>query len=197
MKETAKCQAMREARGDFNAYLHGNGIDIGCGDDVLRVKNGLVLGWDKQQGDASLLQGIADGSRDFVYSSHCLEHLVDVHIAVKNWARVLKPGGFMYVAVPDYFYYEKCRWPSVFNTDHKQSFSLELTREKVNRRNHWNIRADLGPVLYGLSMKLIISSLELDGYDWNNGHLDQTTRGALSQICFVAVKGANTLPPKA
>lgn len=187
-RETSKCQPMREARGDFDNYLTGNGIDIGCGPDMLKIKLGHVIGWDKPQGDASYLAGVADGSLDFVYSSHCLEHLVDLNIALTHWSRVLKPGGHAYILIPDYLYYEKCRWPSVFNTDHKHSFSLEIGRDKVKRNNHWNIYTDLEPVMNKVGLQLIKATLELDGYDWNNGHVDQTMKGAVSQLCLIARK---------
>lgn len=45
-----------------------------------------------------------DGSVDVVYSSHALEHLPfgEVHNALKEMARVLRPGGDMMIAVPDF-----------------------------------------------------------------------------------------------
>lgn len=187
-RETSKCKEMREARGDFDTFLHGRGIDIGSGNDLLQVKSGTVIPWDKEQGDAMYLKGVDDNSLDFVYSSHCLEHLVNMEVAIGNWSRVLKIGGYAYIVVPDYLHYEKCRWPSAFNGDHKRSFSLDITREIVKRTNHWHIARDVEPVLSGAGLDLFEYILEVDGYDWNNGHLDQTIRGALSQICFVAKK---------
>lgn len=57
---------------------------------------------------ADLSHGIpfADGSVDFVYSSHFLEHLyrTDAIRLLKESFRVLKPGGIMRVAVPDLAY---------------------------------------------------------------------------------------------
>src|SRR5262245_49806129 len=112
MNETSKSQPHREARGDFDKYLKGNGIDIGAGHDVLVVKEGTVRAWDVPDGDAQLMAGVADESFDFVYSSHCLEHLDSVPEALKNWVRILKPGGHLYFIVPDYILYEKMCWPS-------------------------------------------------------------------------------------
>lgn len=44
-----------------------------------------------------------DGSVDVVYVVHCLEHLPfdDTEMALREWHRVLKPEGLLYVAVPD------------------------------------------------------------------------------------------------
>jgi ubiquinone/menaquinone biosynthesis C-methylase UbiE len=34
------------------------------------------------------MAGVVDGSVDFVHSSHCLEHMVDVRETLKNWIRI-------------------------------------------------------------------------------------------------------------
>src|SRR5207248_11335926 len=117
----SKCKSMREQRGDFDNYLRGSGIDIGAGDDPLIIPNGTVRVWDLAEGDAQLMAGVADNTYDFVYSSHCLEHMRDVEQALRNWVRILKPGGILYLVVPDYILYEKMVWPSRFNPDHKQN----------------------------------------------------------------------------
>src|SRR5437867_5758022 len=85
MRETSKCEEMRRNRGDFDNYLKGEGIDIGAGEDVLKIPNGMVRPWDVPDGDAQLMAGVPDNSYDFVYSSHCLEHMRDVTQALTNW----------------------------------------------------------------------------------------------------------------
>jgi SAM-dependent methyltransferase len=80
---------------------------------------------------------------DFVYSSHCLEHMRDVPETLRNWTRILRPGGWLYVVVPDYVLYEKMSWPSRFNSDHKQSFSGLIDRSAVVRPNHWHLDGQL------------------------------------------------------
>ena len=108
----------------------GHGIDIGGKPDPLGKYVGIfplmqsVRIWDKQDGDARYLAGVPDDSFDFVHSSHCLEHMVDVYEALQNWARVLKPGGFLIVTVPDEDLYEQGVWPSRFNPDHKWTFTI-------------------------------------------------------------------------
>ncbi len=48
----------------------------------------------------------ADGSIEFIWSSHTLEHAEHRMIlpTLKEWFRVLKPGGAMIVRVPDFDY---------------------------------------------------------------------------------------------
>lgn len=188
MDETSKCYKMRLDRGDFTNYLHGRGIDIGCGKDVLKLPIGYVQDWDRKHGDAKHMVGAHTDSYDFVYSSHCLEHLTDTRLALFNWTRILKPGGWLYLVVPDYELYEKCRWPSVFNPDHKCSFSARITRKHVNRKDHFHVDEDLLPMFKELGLGLEGVQVEDDWYDYNNGHDDQTKGNGLAQICIIAYK---------
>lgn len=111
-------------------YFVGEGIDIGCGQDCIGKYAELfplmrdVKPWDANDGDAQKMSGVADNTYDFVHSSHCLEHLVDPSEGLKNWFRILKPGGHMVVMVPDEDLYERGIFPSISNSDHKWTFTI-------------------------------------------------------------------------
>ncbi len=188
MQETSKSRQLRQARGDFEKYLHGDGIDIGAGDDPLQVSSGTVRAWDVNDGDAQLMTGVADDSFDFVYSSHCLEHMRNVEESLRNWLRILKPSRYLYVVVPDYILYEKMVWPSRYNGDHKQSFSFLISRLAVRRDNHFHVNEDLLPLLKSLGAESVHFSIEDAGFNYNFGIADQTMLGALAQLCLVAQK---------
>jgi predicted SAM-dependent methyltransferase len=51
--------------------------------------------------DADRLTSLADASQDFVIANHLLEHLPDAIGAMKEWYRVLRPGGILFLALPD------------------------------------------------------------------------------------------------
>jgi len=51
--------------------------------------------------DMETLRGINDSSQDFVIANHVLEHCEDPVKAVKSTARVLRPNGVAYFAIPD------------------------------------------------------------------------------------------------
>jgi len=181
--ETSKMRDMRTARGDFNRYLHGHGIDIGCGGDKLAVSDGTVDGWDKDRGDAQLLEGIQHDTYNFVYSSHCLEHLREPVNALIRWSEVLKVGGILYIVVPDYDLYEGAQWPSRFNSDHKCSFSL--WRNDVNTHPHYYTPW----MAHGIRRYLQLIELRLEdyGYEYAVGATqDQTLGSACAQICYIA-----------
>ncbi|HZT83315.1 MAG TPA: methyltransferase domain-containing protein [Gemmataceae bacterium] len=51
--------------------------------------------------DGEKLSRVAPGSQDFVVANHLLEHAQDPVGTVKRFLEVLKPGGVLYLAVPD------------------------------------------------------------------------------------------------
>lgn len=53
--------------------------------------------------------GVDDESFDFVYSSHCLEHMYDVQTSLKNWFRVVRKSGYLILAIPHRNLYEKIK----------------------------------------------------------------------------------------
>jgi SAM-dependent methyltransferase len=119
--ETSKARARRLREGWFEKYApeHLPGIDIGCQYDPL---NQTFRRWDIifGDGDASLMEGAPDQAFYTVYASHVLEHLVDPVVAVRNWYRLLRPGGHLIILVPHRDLYEKkTTLPSKWNPDHK------------------------------------------------------------------------------
>jgi SAM-dependent methyltransferase len=131
MYETSKSIFHRLADSRYaTRYFVGQGIDIGAGPDALgQYAEFFPLmrscrAWDMPDGDAELLATVADNSFDFVHSSHCLEHMRNVEVALDNWLRVLKPGGHLVCLVPDEDLYEQGVFPSTFNSDHKHTFAI-------------------------------------------------------------------------
>jgi SAM-dependent methyltransferase len=121
--ETAKARGRRMREGFFKKYCVGRGLDIGYGGDLLSDN---CVGWDLEHGNAQLLDGISDETFDLVYSSHMLEHLDDGCEALRNWYRVVRPGGYLILFVPDRDLYEKkLHLPSQWNPDHKRFFLLD------------------------------------------------------------------------
>jgi SAM-dependent methyltransferase len=112
-------------------WFVGNGLDVGGGLDPLLMFHELfpritnVVTYDQAQGDAQLLDNVEDNSFDFLYSSHCLEHVHDPYEALGNWIRIVKSGGHLVIAVPDEDLYEQGVWPSRFNSDHKSSWTID------------------------------------------------------------------------
>jgi SAM-dependent methyltransferase len=135
MHECSKATIRRlHSPGFATHYFVGEGIDVGSGSDPLTrvapffplIKS--VVTFDTPDGDAQLLGKHPDNRFDFLHSSHCLEHLRDPYEGLRNWVRVVRPGGYLIVLVPDEDLYEQGVWPSTFNRDHKHTFTIYKSR---------------------------------------------------------------------
>ena len=172
-------------------WFVGIGIDIGCGKDPLSKHSDVftliksVRPWDLPDGDAMLMDGVADNSFDFVHSSHCLEHLTDPLLALKNWLRICKKGGHLIITVPDEDLYEQGLWPSTFNSDHKWTFTiLKSTSWSPKSINLVNLLEKYQDSIEILKIEKLDSS-----FKYSQPRYDQTLHGyAESAIEFVLKK---------
>lgn len=87
-------------------FCQGNGLDLGAGKWPLPGATPVEL---KDGGDVMQVEG----QWDYVFSSHCLEHLADPIRALETWLGVLKTNGtlFLYLPHPDMEYWQpqNCR----------------------------------------------------------------------------------------
>lgn len=133
MSETAKAFDRRMREGFFLKYIQNLVIDIGCGNSP--VSNECEK-WDITLGntDATFMHGVADNVFDCVYSSHLLEHLTEPEVALRNWYRITKRGGWIVIMVPHRDLYEHKRFlPSLWNPDHK-TFYMPVFHEPPHTR---------------------------------------------------------------
>jgi len=141
MRETQKANDRRLKSHLFHKVFSGDGIDIGSGNDLIdktKWKNiSSLKPFDKGDGDAQYITNhIEKGKYDFVYSSHCLEHMISPFVAIREWWELVKPGGYLIFSVPDEDLYEQGKFPSIYNCDHKHTFTIfkwgSWSKESVN-----------------------------------------------------------------
>jgi len=130
MAETSKSYQRRLNEGWFDKYIKGKIIDIGVGRiDTYDGADPLTPDcdtFDKDNGDAHLMESIPNETYETVYNSHLIEHLEDPITAIQNWFRILKYGGHLIIAAPDRDSYErKKKLPSRWNEDHKYFLTLD------------------------------------------------------------------------
>jgi SAM-dependent methyltransferase len=119
MNETTKS---RQLWGELEkSILTGKGIDIGCGPDPVTPN---VCKFDVESGDANEITKYVQDEFDFVFSSHCLEHMRNPREAIQDWWKLVRPGGHLFFIVPDEDLYEQGVFPSRFNRDHKATFTI-------------------------------------------------------------------------
>lgn len=104
-------------------FLKGSGIEVGALHFPLKVPPGVEVKYvdyvSREENirkfpeldaekivptdyleDGFTLASIPDSSQDFVIANHVLEHASNPLQVLCNWARVLKPGGILFVTVP-------------------------------------------------------------------------------------------------
>lgn len=91
-------------------FCKGNGIDIGGTPDWhLPGSLPVNIDLDNVEDAHSLPKNQSDefGQWDYIFSSHCLEHLPDYVFALKEWQAAIRPGGqlFLYLPHPEMEYW--------------------------------------------------------------------------------------------
>jgi len=156
--ETSKCR-LRLA-----PYCEGYGLDLGFGGDPI-VPNAIRMDMPRPYsnvgvetvqlgGRAEDLRWFRDGTLDFVYSSHLLEDYVDTAAVLREWLRVLRPGGRLILFCPDEQVYRRhcARTGQPYNTAHVHAeFSLALVK---------HILTDLGET------RILHENPLVDAYSW-------------------------------
>lgn len=84
----------------------GLGLDIGCGREDWKLPGsfGIDPKLDMKY-DAYHLPQQGPNGWDYIFSSHCLEHLPDYVKALRYWTDSLKVGGTLFLYLPHY----KCK----------------------------------------------------------------------------------------
>jgi SAM-dependent methyltransferase len=136
--------------------LKGDGIDIGCGKDPILPQ---VMPFDLEHGDANHISAYVNKEFDFVFSSHCLEHTHKPREVLHEWYKIVKRGGHLIILVPDEDLYEQGRFPSIFNSDHKNTFT-------ISKNNSWSSRShNLLDMANELGGEIVSLELQDHGYD--------------------------------
>jgi len=138
--ETSKCRAR------LAPFCVGYGLDLGFGGDpiteqAIRVDLPQPYAYTGSApvqlgGDAAELRWFQDGVLDYVYSSHLLEDFPDTEGVLREWLRVLRPGGNLVIFCPDeQIYLTYCqRTGAIHNQNHCHAdFSLPKVRNILRR----------------------------------------------------------------
>ena len=107
--------------------------------------------------DATTLQGVGDAEFDFVIASHVVEHLEDPIACLRNLARVVKPGGCVFLALPDRRQtFDAARPP----TSIEHVMRDHCGHAEASRRGHYEEWVALAEKLSGDAAKARVRALE-------------------------------------
>jgi predicted SAM-dependent methyltransferase len=184
MNEASKTRRMFNFIED--KIFQGKGIDIGCGLDPIYPS---ARGFDIGEGDANEITKYVKEQFDYVFSSHCLEHMYNPYKTIRDWWKLVKPKGYMCIVVPDEDLYEQKQWPSKWNSDHKNTFTID-------KRKSWSpVSVNIVDLISILDDCRVIKIERQDyNYDYSKLGFDQTLGDATAQIYFILQKDAECQP---
>ena len=101
----------------------GRGVDIGCKYEKWKLypDDDLCVGIDKSFNNSFHSLNLPDSNYDYIFSSHCLEHIDDYMKNLRYWKDCLISGGILFLYLP----HENCEYwkPWVMkNNKHKHQF---------------------------------------------------------------------------
>ncbi len=179
--------------GALAARLIDLGFEVRCCDlypEIFRLD-----GVDIQQGNLDAELPFSDRSFDYVTCLEGLEHIENPQQAMREFARVLKPGGHLIVSVPNILNIEeRLKWLLYGYTSHFKPISraaLDRLRTEYNERVE--IAAHVNPIGYAELRYL----LEKNGFELTSLHRDKPKSKAWLYWPLVAViKVVAKLTPK-
>lgn len=131
MIETIKFKGMTypafQAKGNASQFAipfakqvcKGYGYDIGYGKDEWMLPG--ATGVDMKDGHDAM--DLPLGEVDYIYSSHCLEHMTSWVDALDHWTSRLKIGGVLFLYLP---HFSQAYWRPWNNRQHKHVLTPEM-----------------------------------------------------------------------
>lgn len=124
-------------------HCHGTGLDVGAG--LWPLAGATPVDIERGPAQHRSVEDFPAGSVDFVFSSHCLEHIVDWRSALDLWISRLRRPGVLFLYLP----HPECAiWHpgSAFVGDgHKWLPTPEIVRQALIDRGGTVIAEDEGP----------------------------------------------------
>ena len=115
-------------------FCKGRGFDIGCHKLEWALPDAqpidIVL---EDEFDAYNLPSV---KQDYIFSSHCLEHLEDWVKALEYWITYLKIGGVLFLYLP---HYEQEYWRPWNNKKHKHVLTVDVIKDFLEDHGFENI----------------------------------------------------------
>jgi predicted SAM-dependent methyltransferase len=112
----------------------GEGYDIGCNREEWKLPG--ARGIDLCFNDGYHATNLPDKEVDYIFSSHCLEHLDNWVQVLEYWKTKLKPGGVLFLYLP---HYDQEYWRPWHNTKHKSIFLPSFLRDYMYDSGFMNV----------------------------------------------------------
>lgn len=127
-------------------HCQGRGVDVGAGLWPLPGATPVDI-W-RGPGAQASIEDFSPGELDFVFSSHCLEHIADWQEALTSWCSLVRPGGTIFLYLP---HPESAIWrpgSAFVGDEHVWAPTPEVIKEALAERGFEEVESDEGPDHY-------------------------------------------------
>ena len=111
----------------------GEGVDVGCMKEEWAFPGSYLIDPALNNYDAL---NFPYENLDYIFSSHCLEHVYDWVTVLDYWTSKLKPGGTLFLYLPDY---SQEYWKPWNNRKHLNIFNPEIISDYMKDNGYKNI----------------------------------------------------------
>lgn len=115
-------------------FCRGIGYDIGCNRLEWAYPDAIPI--DLNFDDEWNATNLPRTDVDYIYSSHCLEHIPDWVNVLDYWSSVLRTGGVLFLYLP---HYNQEYWRPWNNKKHLHIFTPEIIRDYMTDRKYTKI----------------------------------------------------------
>ena len=116
-------------------FCQGKGYDIGCNKLEWAFPDAIPIDLNFKDNYNAL--NLPEKNVDYIYSSHCLEHVNDWIEVMDYWYDVLKKdGGILFLYLPDF---SQEYWRPWNNYKHKHVFTVDIIKEYMIHKKYKNI----------------------------------------------------------
>ena len=115
-------------------FCKGNGYDIGFSKEEWKFPN--ARGIDLSLNDGYHANNLPNEQVDYIYSSHCLEHVDNWSLTLTYWIQHIKEGGILFLYLPDF---SQKYWRPWNNNKHQHCLMPVLLKEFLIDHNMKNI----------------------------------------------------------
>jgi predicted SAM-dependent methyltransferase len=112
----------------------GEGYDIGCMKPEWALVGSTPI--DLSFDDGYHATNLPKQNVDYIFSSHCLEHIVDWVGTMDYWYETLKPSGTLFLYLPDY---SQEYWRPWNNRKHVNIFTPSIMCDYLTHKGYKNI----------------------------------------------------------
>lgn len=115
-------------------FCEGLGYDVGCNRIEWCLPGAIPI--DIRFNDGYDAFHLPKEEPDFIFSSHCLEHINDWILALDYWTERLKDKGVLFLYLPDY---SQEYWRPWNNYKHKNIFTPEIIKDYLVAKGYKSI----------------------------------------------------------